>query len=742
MRERRTTFVRSVVLLACGMSIPLARAASDMEKLAAVQKGLAYLYNTQQPGGSWNVPGFENAATAAGAFAILSQQDKWGSNSAPYQAAADKAIAYLISTANIAEVNARQDGVNICPGKSASCKGVYWRDSTGSVEATGFAAPAVAAYALRVGSNGVATTRGPLARMTWAEIVQGITNALAASQSTLGSGTKEGGWRALPGNGDSDSSDTQWAVLALVYDEALGAITPQVVKDELKIWLGNVQDASGAACLQPGAEPCDHANTGGWLLAMRFVGYDLTQSSVQSALAFLNTHWQLTANNLSYGNFGNPDAMWAVFAGLQTTIGFSDTKYVTNLLTNCGASPGNTSANRGVSCTWSEDYAEWLVKNQKADGSWSGYSSWSDTVATALYLDILAGTQIPLLPQSATRGGAAGDSISQGAIGQPLVSIPIAPLTPLQAVLPGRGPAKVRPFERKGVTAYAATVDGSTVASASTDNRIRLWDGVSGQQRLVLEGSPGLPTGLVFNANGRGLSSVGRDSYLHIWDAGTGAELARLSGHEHAIRAIAASPDGRILATAGEETRVMLWDLTNRSLLRILFGPTDFVNAISFSPNGATLAIAGEDARVLIFDVASGKLVYTLLGHAGPIDAVAFSPDGTLLASGGQDTVIHLWDPIRGVQRQVLTGHSAPIRTITFSPDGQQIASGGEDTRIILWNTATGTINKTLLGTAGFINVLSYFNPSGVLLDSASEAGDITLWNVITGEKVRTILVP
>lgn len=746
--RKPVTVALGAIVLVCAALIPTARAATEAEKLAAIQKALAYLYKTQQAGGYWSFSGREQAATGAAAFAFLSQQDKWGSNAALYQAAVDNAMVYLVNTADTIDVSTRNDGVNICPGGSASCQGVYWYGNTESTYATGLVAPAIAAYGMTVGANAVATTSGPLAGMTWGQIAQGITNAVAASQSTIGSGNRDGGWgHFIPASGDSDGSSTQWAVASLLYDEWLGAVTPQAVKVDLRLWLASVQDASGAVCNQPGTEPCDHADTGGWLLAMKFVGFDLTTSQPQASLAFLNKHWQSIAHSVWYGNFGHPYAMWAVYTGLETTIGLNDTTHIVNLLTDCGATtnglPGGPPGS--APCTWSEDYIQWLVKNQKVDGSWGGYSRWTDPLATALYVSILGATQISnkppsgstagrtlltpqtLAPTALATGGRAGIAVT------PAAGAPVAPFT-ISA-------HRLRSRVRKGITAVAVNVGGSALASASTDNKIRIWSPTNGQQRLMLSGSLGLPTGLAFSPSGGTLSSVGRDSLVRVWDAATGSELAGLAGQAQAIRAVAASPDGKFLASAGEESRIMLWDLTNRKLSAVLFGSMDFVNALSFSPDSRFLASGGEDARVLIFDIATGKLVYTLLGHSGAIDAVVFSPDGATLASGGQDTVIHLWDPINGHQRQLLAGHSAPIRAITFSLDGQLIASGGEDTGIILWNAASGAMSKILSGSSAIINAL-VFGPAGKFLASANEAKQLTLWNVTTGTKLLTITVP
>ena len=105
---------------------------------------------------------------------------------------------------------------------------------------------------------------------------------------------------------------------------------------------------------------------------MKFIGHEVIDSQVAAALTFLNAEWRPTSAE-SRGSFGQPQAMWSVYEGLAATIGLKDTTHIVQLLTDCGATR-RTRADQAArpSCTWSEDYSQWLVDNQKADGSWGG----------------------------------------------------------------------------------------------------------------------------------------------------------------------------------------------------------------------------------------------------------------------------------------------------------------------------------------------------------------------------------
>src|SRR5262249_46234402 len=153
---------------------------------------------------------------------------KWQGDAAGYQAAIDKAVAWLLRDARVATVSTRDDGAIICPNSEASCKSIAWYDGADFVYATGLIAPAISVYGQKQGSDAIATNEGPLAGLTWTQIAQGVTNAYAASQSTGKDGSPAGAWRFVPpGSGQPGRWTAQPAVMALLYGRVLGAVTTQ-----------------------------------------------------------------------------------------------------------------------------------------------------------------------------------------------------------------------------------------------------------------------------------------------------------------------------------------------------------------------------------------------------------------------------------------------------------------------------------------------------------------------------------
>lgn len=272
--------------------------------------------------------------------------------------------------------------------------------------------------------------------------------------------------------------------------------------------------------------------------------------------------------------------------------------------------------------------------------------------------------------------------------------------------LTGKAPAAELPHA-SGISGFACSPDGKTVALGVRDNKIELWDRATGKRRAVLEGHTITVSHLSFSPDGlKLLSSTSdinglTDGKAILWDVAKGAKLAVLHDQPGSFLSNF-SPDGKMIVFGGGRANntVFLWNVgasRNEHELKTNF-KTPF-SCAAFSYDGKRLVTGSSIFRpknnptvmtkLTLWDVDKGTVIRAWDVSRPTIRVVSFSPDGKMLASAS-GSIVTVWDSETGKPIAALEGRWTQCLAVAFSPDGRTLAAAGTGAGVVVWDVEMG----------------------------------------------------
>lgn len=249
-----------------------------------------------------------------------------------------------------------------------------------------------------------------------------------------------------------------------------------------------------------------------------------------------------------------------------------------------------------------------------------------------------------------------------------------------------------------------------------------LWQRCRGG-RQELRGHQGAVYYISWAPDGTSLATASKDGTVRLWEVPSGRLVRILEGHLGEVNCVSFSNDGKQLASASDDHKVRLWDSDGKSPPKVFAGHTSSVVGVTFSPVDDVLVSVDRDGKVVVWDIDTGEPLASFPAHSGRIQAVEFSPDGRRLATAGDDSVVRIWDARRLAELQTLRtlrGHEASIHCLAWSHDGQKLATGGWDKSLRVWDGGDGSLRKLAVCSGGIQSVA--FSPDDRYLACATDA--------------------
>ena len=238
----------------------------------------------------------------------------------------------------------------------------------------------------------------------------------------------------------------------------------------------------------------------------------------------------------------------------------------------------------------------------------------------------------------------------------PVSAVAYSQSTRLAAGLPGEvklfapngKPASTLGGQDGRVSALAFASDESlAVASGapSVSGVVRIYDAEKTAPRDTFTAHKDSILALSWSPDGKTLATASYDRLVKLWDVkSVPAKLVQtLTDHSDSVYTVAFNGNGKLLATGGADRSIKVWDTATGKRLYTLSDPTDWVYSVAWQ--GDLLYAGGIDRSLRVWKAtaAGGKLLASTVAHATPILGVYCSNTDTSVVTLAEDGTAKTW---------------------------------------------------------------------------------------------------
>jgi len=215
--------------------------------------------------------------------------------------------------------------------------------------------------------------------------------------------------------------------------------------------------------------------------------------------------------------------------------------------------------------------------------------------------------------------------------------------------------------------------DGEIMCSTSFDCTCLLWNHENYDNFNVLKGHKNA----VLDCSWLGehtVATASADKTVQLWDALTGTRLRKWQDHSSIVNACsspaaqvgATIKESNIVVSASDDKTVRIWDRRQKSCSSVLEDEYP-VTAVAAAGGQDQVYSGGIDNLITCWDLKMMRRQYSCKGHSDTITCLSLNPEGTHILSNSMDHTLKTWDIrpyVEGKNRHCKTfvGHTT-VRT-------------------------------------------------------------------------------
>jgi WD40 repeat protein len=134
---------------------------------------------------------------------------------------------------------------------------------------------------------------------------------------------------------------------------------------------------------------------------------------------------------------------------------------------------------------------------------------------------------------------------------------------------------------------------------------------------------------------GRTLATASRDGTVRLWDVPGGRPRGKLLFHADEVAAVAWSPDGGLLLTGSKDQTAQLWDADTLAPVGAPWRLDAHVVAVRFAPSSRACVLSTNDGNIYFWHLSRERTSQLAVSHGLPVEQVAFWPDGRTMLTAG-----------------------------------------------------------------------------------------------------------